>query len=95
MNKNMNEMQKAFPEGSFCCIFWDQLLENTKEEDACQYRQVASTYDQMVFKFEAYVKQCLSCHAVEWFCDTTIGKDSGIIPTTSSVYQVLNRKLWT
>ena len=38
MNHNVNEIQKAFPEGSFRHIFWDQQQENTKKVDARQYR---------------------------------------------------------
>ena len=38
MNDNVNEIQKAFPEGSFRHIFWDQQQENTKKVDARQYR---------------------------------------------------------
>ena len=30
MNENTNDIQKAFPEGSFHRVFWDQQLENSK-----------------------------------------------------------------
>ena len=80
MNDNVSEIHKTFPEGSFARVFWDQQLENSKKGDAPSI-QMASTNDQVVFKFEAYVKRCLSCHEVEWFHNTTIRMDSqGLYP---------------
>ena len=38
MSENTNDIQKAFPEGSFRRVFWDQQLENSKKGDARQYR---------------------------------------------------------
>ena len=38
INENTSDIQKAFPEGSFRRVFWDQQLENSKKTDARQYR---------------------------------------------------------
>ena len=66
-------------EGSFRPVFWDQQLQNSKKGDARQHR-----WHPLMIKwclnlkiFSTYVKCCLSCHEVEWFCNTTIRTDSG------------------
>ena len=38
VNESTQEVQNAFPEGTFRRVFWDQQIENTKKSDARQYR---------------------------------------------------------
>ncbi len=38
MDENTSDIHKAFPEGSFRRVFWDQQLENSKKGDARQYK---------------------------------------------------------
>ena len=38
MHDSTPNMHKAFPEGTFCRVFWDQQLENAKKDDARQFR---------------------------------------------------------
>lgn len=38
MEDNTDDVHKAFPEGTFRRIFWDQQMENVKKNDPRQYR---------------------------------------------------------
>lgn len=38
MQDNTHDVHKAFPEGTFCRVFWDQQMENVKKNDPRQYR---------------------------------------------------------
>ena len=74
MDENTSAIQSAFREGSFHRVFWNQQLENSKKTDPRQYRWrplMAPTHE-----FETNFKCCLPCHAVQWFCDSAVRKDT-------------------
>ena len=55
MRENGAQLQKAFPEGSFRQLFWQQQFEAASKSDACQMR-----WHPMMVKWCLYLKLCSS-----------------------------------
>ncbi len=89
MDVNTSDIHKAFPEGTFRRVFWDQQLENSKKGDARQYK-----WHPLIIKWCLNLKLMSSAtyHAMR---SRTLKELFVTIPIISNVYLTINKRLWT